>query len=87
MAVRLLLDNSAWARLGAEFGLAARRRGQLADQLAMRDSGDVEQHAPDAHRELARVGHHRLPPADFDAIRRRTSLQFESVWLARRGSL
>jgi predicted nucleic acid-binding protein len=67
----------------------------------------VEDLALDAHRQLARVGHHRLPPVDilvaaighrhnvavlhydrdYDLIRTKTDLDFESVWLARRGTL
>lgn len=68
---------------------------------------DVEALALNAHRELARVGHHRLPPVDilvaaiahrhdvgvlhydrdYDQIASKTSLNFESTWLARRGTL
>jgi predicted nucleic acid-binding protein len=68
---------------------------------------EVEESALDAHRQLARVGHHRLPPVDilvaaiahghgvavlhydrdYDLIKSKTSLDFESVWLARRGAL
>jgi predicted nucleic acid-binding protein len=67
----------------------------------------VEREAIDCQRQLARAGHHRMPPVDiliasiahvhelgvlhydrdFDHIRARTSLRFESVWLARSGSL
>jgi predicted nucleic acid-binding protein len=68
---------------------------------------DVEELALDTHQQLARVGHHRLPPVDilvaaiahrhdvgvlhydrdYDVIGSKTSLDFESVWLARRGTL
>lgn len=67
----------------------------------------VEARAVDAQVELARAGHHRLPPVDllvaslaerygvgilhydrdYDVIRRKTSLEFDSIWLARRGRL
>lgn len=67
----------------------------------------VERRALNAQRQLARVGHHRLPPvdlliaaiadvhtlgilhydADYDLIRDKTNLTFESVWLATRGAL
>jgi hypothetical protein len=68
---------------------------------------DTETFALEAHRQLTRVRHHRLPPVDilvasiahrrelgllhydrnYDLILTKTSLDFESVWLARRGSL
>jgi predicted nucleic acid-binding protein len=68
---------------------------------------EVEELAIDTQRQLARVGHHRLPPVDilvaavahrhdvgvlhydrdYDLIGSKTSLEFESVWLARRGTL
>jgi predicted nucleic acid-binding protein len=68
---------------------------------------EVEQRALNAQRQIARVGHHRLPPVDlitaaladrhgvgvlhydrdYDTIAAKTDLRFESVWLARRGSL
>jgi predicted nucleic acid-binding protein len=96
----LLLDNSAWARLG-DPTLDDERVIELADALeagrvgtclpflleagysarSARDHGellrellalphfpideDVEQRALDAQRQLARVGHHRLPPVDL----------------------
>jgi len=67
----------------------------------------IERRAIEAHRELARAGHHRLPPVDlivaaiadthrvgvlhydgdYDILRSKTSLRFDSVWLAPRGSL
>jgi predicted nucleic acid-binding protein len=68
---------------------------------------EVERRALDAQRQLARAGHHRLPPVDlllaaladrhglgvlhydrdYDVLAERTDLEFESVWLAERGSL
>jgi predicted nucleic acid-binding protein len=70
-------------------------------------NGAVEAHASRAQAELARRGHHRLPPtdlmiaalaheagagvlhydSDFDRIAELTDLEFESVWVAPRGSL
>jgi predicted nucleic acid-binding protein len=67
----------------------------------------VEARALQAQRELAAVGHHRLPPADimiaacahdagvgvlhydrdYDILAARTSLEFESEWLASAGTL
>ena len=67
----------------------------------------AEQRAPDAQAQLARVGHHRLPPVDllvaaladrhdigvlhydhdYDLIAEKTDLEFDSVWLAARGTL
>ncbi|MHB1568681.1 MAG: PIN domain-containing protein [Solirubrobacteraceae bacterium] len=67
----------------------------------------VEQRALDAQRQLARAGHHRLPPVDlvisaiadvhqvgilhydgdYDLIREKTGLAFDSIWLAARGEL
>jgi predicted nucleic acid-binding protein len=97
-ATTLLLDNSAWVRLGA---LPDQRAHELADALeagriatclpflleagySARDARDhdellaqlaalprfalddeVERRALDAQRQLARVGHHRLPPVDL----------------------
>jgi predicted nucleic acid-binding protein len=89
----------------------ARDHAELLDELralphfAIDDA--VERRAVDAHRQLARVGHHRLPPVDllvaaladhhglgvlhydhdYDLLAERTDLNFESVWLAPRGSL
>jgi predicted nucleic acid-binding protein len=96
----LLLDNSAWARLGDPV-LAQERITEIADALeagrigiclpflleagysarSARDHDelfaglralphflidqDVEQRALAAQRQLARVGHHRLPPVDL----------------------
>jgi len=68
---------------------------------------EIERRAIDAQRQLARLGHHRLPPVDlvlaaiadrhslgvlhydgdFDLLRSKTDLEFESVWLAPRGKL
>ena len=100
MSVELLLDNSAWARLGdpslsdqraeeiavaledgrvasclpflLEAGYSARNAGDhvelieelLALPLMSMDEG-IERRAIDAQRQLARVGHHRLPPVDL----------------------
>jgi predicted nucleic acid-binding protein len=96
----LLLDNSAWARLGdpaldeeriaeiadaleagrigtclpflLEAGYSARSARDhdqlLAELLALPHfliDGDVEDRALDAQRQLARIGHHRLPPVDL----------------------
>lgn len=95
----LLIDNSAWARLGhpalpadragwvadaveegrlvvclpflLEAGYSARRavehRDLLAELLALPRvviDEEVERRALDAQAQLARVGHHRLPPVD-----------------------
>jgi predicted nucleic acid-binding protein len=96
----LLLDNSAWARLG-DPALSDARASEIADALeagriatclpflleagySARNARDhaellddllalprfhvdeeVERRAVDAQRELARVGHHRLPPVDL----------------------
>ena len=68
---------------------------------------EVERRALAAQSQLARTGHHRLPPVDvlvaaiadrhglgvlhydddYDLIVERTDLEFESVWLAPRGTL
>jgi predicted nucleic acid-binding protein len=68
---------------------------------------EVEHAALQAQRELAEIGHHRLPPADvliaacahrveagvlhydgdYDVLAERTSLVFESEWLAAPGTL
>jgi predicted nucleic acid-binding protein len=96
----LLLDNSAWARLGdsalsdvraseiadgleagriatclpflLEAGYSARNardHGELLDELLalphFHVDEEVERRAVDAQRQLARIGHHRLPPVDL----------------------
>ena len=100
MTATLLLDNSAWVRLGAD-RLAAERADEIANGL---ESGGIatclpflleagysvrtaqehdqllaellslphyrldevaERRAVDAQAQLARVGHHRLPPVDL----------------------
>ncbi len=142
MSIELLLDNSAWARLG-DAAVPARRGeeiavlfegGQVATCLpflleagySARSASDhdelveellalpslpidegIERRVIDAQRQLAHVGHHRLPPVDlilaaiadrhgigvlhydgdFDLIRAKTDLSFESVWLVPRGKL
>jgi len=142
VSVELLLDNSAWARLGSarvlgqraveialafeesrvatclpfllEAGYSARSagdHGQLIDELLSLpllpiDEG-IERRVVDVQRQLARAGHHRLPPvdlilaaiadrhgigvlhydSDFDLLRDKTDLEFESVWLVPRGEL
>lgn len=96
----LLMDNSAWARLGA-VALDPARRDEVADAMqagrlvvslpflleagcSARNAADhaqmldellslptlsiddhVERRALDAQRQLARAGHHRLPPVDL----------------------
>ena len=100
MTETLLLDNSAWSRLGApalsdervseiadaleagriatclpfllEAGYSARTAREhnelLAELLALPHfhiDEQVERRAVDAQRQLARVGHHRLPPVDL----------------------
>lgn len=142
MSVELLLDNSAWARLGsasiperrAEEIAVALEGGRVATCLpflleagySVRSTDDhdelveellalpllsidegIERRAIDAQRQLAQVGHHRLPPVDlilaaiadrhglgvlhydgdFDLLRSKTDLDFESVWLVPRGEL
>src|SRR3954470_23674140 len=100
MTETLLLDNSAWARLG-DAGLGNARASEIADALEAgriatcmpflleagysarnaRDHGElldellalpyfhideeVERRTVDAQRQLARIGHHRLPPVDL----------------------
>lgn len=138
----LLLDNSAWARLGSqrldsdraetvagwmselqlatclpyllEAGYSARsgaeRRTMMSDLARLprvEIDRDIEHMALQAQRELAEIGHHRLAPADvviaacahtagmgvlhydgdYDLLAERTSLVFESVWLASPGAL
>ncbi len=68
---------------------------------------EIERRATDAQAQLARAGHHRLPPvdlmiaaiadahrlavlhydSDYDTLRTRTDLRFQSTWLAPRGTL
>lgn len=138
----LLLDASAWGRLGAarltnqrsaelaeagaagrlvvclpfllEVGFSARDGAEHAtildnplDMPKVEIDLEVESRALSTQRELARGGHHRIPPADlliavladrhglgvlhydrhFDRILERTSLRFDSIWLAEPGSL
>jgi predicted nucleic acid-binding protein len=142
VSAELLLDNSAWSRLGdaalpseraeeiaialeegrvavclpflLEAGYSARSAGDhagLIDELlalpVVRIDEEIEGRAVDAQRQLARAGHHRIPPvdlilaaiadrqnlgvlhydADFDLVRAKTDLSFESAWLAPRGSM
>jgi predicted nucleic acid-binding protein len=96
----LLLDNSAWARLGCsrlpasradeiaaaleegrvavclpfllEAGYSARSagdHGELLEELLalplVRIDEEIEHRAIDVQRQLARAGHHRLPPVDL----------------------
>ena len=142
LTAELLLDNSAWARLGQP-AVAGARAGEIADWLeegriatclpflleagySARNARDhdelleellalptihiddrVESRAVDAQRQLARGGHHRLPPVDliiaaladmhdlgvlhydtdYEIVLEKTDLRFDSVWLARRGSI
>jgi len=100
VSVELLLDNSAWARLGSapilgqraveialafeegrvaaclpfllEAGYSARSagdHGQLIDELLslplLPIDEEIEQRVVDVQRQLARAGHHRLPPVDL----------------------
>jgi predicted nucleic acid-binding protein len=138
----LLLENSAWARVGQqhvdearlaeianwmangeiaiclpfllEAGYSARssteHQTMMSDLRQLRSiqiTPRIETRALQAQSELAHTGHHRIPPGDlivaacaddaagsilhydtdFDIIIERTSLTFESVWLAPRGSL
>ena len=100
MSVELLLDNSAWARLG-DASLPADRADEIASSLEagrigaclpflleagysarsaddhdelieellalpqIRIDEETERRAIDAQRQLARAGHHRLPPVDL----------------------
>lgn len=100
VSVELLLDNSAFVRLGSP-ALEERRAGEIADALEESRIGvclpflleagysarnakdhdellreltalpilhidtDVERRAVDAQGQLARAGHHRLPPVDL----------------------
>jgi predicted nucleic acid-binding protein len=100
MSTRLLLDNSAWARIfdpaisegradeiAEEFGeervvaclpflleagysaRSAQDHHEILDELAALDvlpvGPTVERRAVDAQAQLARVGHHRVPPIDI----------------------
>jgi predicted nucleic acid-binding protein len=142
LTAELLLDNSAWARLGQP-GVGGPRVEEIADWLedgriatclpflleagySARNARDhdalldellalpivhvdvrAESRAVDAQRQLARAGHHRLPPGDliiaaladihdlgvlhydtdYEIVSEKTDLRFDSVWLARRGSI
>lgn len=99
-----LLEAGYSARSGADHQSLLTEFGAL--PLAAIDT-ETEQLALDAQAQLARTGHHRIPPvdiiigaiaarhglgvlhydADYDIIAARTSLTFESIWLAPRGSL
>ncbi len=97
-----------------EAGYSARSGGERAAMMAdlaklprVEIDKDIEAAALDAQRELADIGHHRLPPtdvtiaacahmagvgvlhydSDYDLLAQRTSLRFESEWLARPGAL
>jgi predicted nucleic acid-binding protein len=97
-----------------EVGYSARDRldyeEQRAELLALpqaRIDDLVEGRALDAQRQLARIGHHRVPAvdliiatladrhgygvlhydSDYDTILAKTDLEFESTWLAERGTL
>jgi predicted nucleic acid-binding protein len=97
-----------------EAGYSARNavaHGELIQELLalpwLAIDGAVERRAADAQRQLARAGHHRLPPVDlimaaiaerhdvgvlhydgdYDILNTKTDLQFDSVWLAPRGTL
>jgi predicted nucleic acid-binding protein len=79
----------------------------LAELPRIEVSSSVEADALMAQRELAKVGHHRLPPTDliiaacayeasagvlhydrdYDVIAKRTTLEFNSEWLAPPGTL
>lgn len=99
-----LLEAGYSARSGADHA------GLIGDLLALprvHIDEQVEQRALDAQRQLARVGHHRMPPVDlimaaladahelrilhydndYDLLREKTTLRYESVWLAERGTL
>jgi predicted nucleic acid-binding protein len=142
LSADLLLDNSAWARLGDK-SLPQRRADEIADALEerriatclpflleagysarsardhaelieellalplLRIDEEIERRAIDAQGQLARAGHHRLPPvdlivaavaerhdvgvlhydSDYDILREKTDLRFDSVWLAPAGTL
>lgn len=104
IALPFLLEAGYTARNAAEHGSIVKELMRL-PWLEIDER--VEKRAVAAQAQLARAGHHRLPPldlvsaaiaerhevgvlhydADFDVIRERTGLRFESVWLAERGSL
>lgn len=142
MTGQLLIDNSAWSRIGNN-AVPPERAGQISDWIRadrllvclpfllevgysarsgedhaarmdeLRAMPDVcideiaEDFALSAQGALARRGHHRMSPtdiliaaiashaglgvlhydSDYDLILEHTSLDFESVWLAPRGSL
>lgn len=89
----------------------ARDHDALLDELLALPTVHVdvraESRAVDAQRQLARAGHHRLPPVDliiaaladihdlgilhydtdYEIVSEKTDLRFDSVWLARRGSI
>lgn len=99
-----LLEAGYSARSGRERALIMSDLGRLP---RIEIDRDVERLAMEAQRELAEVGHHRLPPTDviiaacahtagagvlhydgdYDILAARTSLAFESEWLAPRGTL
>ena len=99
-----LLEAGYSARDAADHGLLIERLLRLPRLPVGRE---VDMTALRGQAELARAGHHRLPPidliiaavadahdigvlhydADYDLIAARTSLEFESVWLAERGSI
>ena len=78
MTTTLLLDNSAWVRLAhealspdrsVEIARSAREHDDLLTEMLTLPRFEiddaVEQRALDAQRQLARIGHHRLPPVDL----------------------
>jgi predicted nucleic acid-binding protein len=89
----------------------AREHDELLSELLalplVRVDERVENRSLDAQRQLARAGHHRLPPVDliiaaiadthrlgvlhydndYEIVAEKTDLQFDSVWLAPRGSI
>ncbi|HWH10383.1 MAG TPA: PIN domain-containing protein [Solirubrobacteraceae bacterium] len=97
-----------------EAGYSARDaagRGELIRELlalpGLAIEEGIERRAIDAQTQLARAGHHRMPPVDlilaavaerhqvgvlhydgdYDILTTKTDLDFESVWLAPRGTL
>jgi predicted nucleic acid-binding protein len=99
-----LLEAGNSARSGAQ---RAAMMGDLERLPRVEIDRDIEAAALQAQRELAEIGHHRLPPAeviiaacadaagmgvlhydsDYDLLAERTSLQFQSEWLAQPGAL